>query len=236
MHGGGDRSGVTPTDAACDRCDPEGRPHGLRAARTRRRRLRGRAGRAGWSSPATRSSAARPLLEVMTDKATMEVPSPFAGTIDRAAAPSRGSRSRSARSSSPTTAGGQAAPPRQPRRRDRRPPRRQSPRRNGRDGQRAAGDGRLPVKAAPSVRYMARKLGIDLAHGPRQRARRAASWSRTCTPAAAAADRPRQPRTRGAAARLRQARHAHQAAGPAPQDRRAHGAGEAHHPALQLRR
>ena len=28
--------------------------------------------------------------------------------------------------------------------------------------------------------------------------------------------------------------HAHQAPGPAPQDRRAHGAGQAHHPALQL--
>ena len=41
------------------------------------------------------------LLEVMTDKATMEVPSPFAGTIT-ALRPSPVSRSRSATSSSPT--------------------------------------------------------------------------------------------------------------------------------------
>src|SRR5262245_49218310 len=111
------------------------------------------------------------LMEVLTDKATMEVPSPFAGTVTElraepgqqlkvgevvltytpagqieqepqpaAAAPEK------TRAKEKTTAVVTTAPPR-----DRNGPSRSA----------------LPVKAAPSVRYMARKLGIDLAqvHG-----------------------------------------------------------------------
>src|SRR5262245_52723028 len=104
------------------------------------------------------------LAEVLTDKATMEVPSPFIGTVTAllarpgqmvkvgdvllsytgaqqpaavaapAAAPAAGSASPAA-----------AAP-------------------DGRHNGPAIAEtpGRLPVKAAPSVRYLARKLGIDL--------------------------------------------------------------------------
>jgi pyruvate dehydrogenase E2 component (dihydrolipoamide acetyltransferase)/2-oxoisovalerate dehydrogenase E2 component (dihydrolipoyl transacylase) len=105
------------------------------------------------------------LLEVMTDKATMEVPAPFAGTVtalkaqpgqpvkvgaallsyapaEQAAAP-------------PDQEGGKAAPPSAV----------PSPSvpvslfpLSGGNGPAA-----LPVKAAPSVRHLARKLGVDLA-------------------------------------------------------------------------
>ncbi len=104
------------------------------------------------------------LLEVMTDKATMDIPSPFAGTIaDLRAEPGQrvkvgdvilaytpaeqpvavtpsGSGEMAAR---PTTA---AQPTMEPTRNG--PVRRET--------------GPAPVKAAPSVRLMARKLGIDL--------------------------------------------------------------------------
>src|SRR5262249_7418097 len=105
------------------------------------------------------------LLEVLTDKATMEVPAPFAGTIEalkvepgqpgkvgdvlltyapiRRPTPER--RAAAAENARPAPASREAV------RRDSNGP--------------ARGD--LPVKAAPSVRSMARKLGIDLArvHG-----------------------------------------------------------------------
>ncbi len=98
------------------------------------------------------------LLEVMTDKATMEVPSPFAGRIgallaepgtkvkigqivlaydktDQASAPALAAR--------PTTVTTVQAS-------------------NGSVSTRIASANRGSVKAAPSVRYLARKLGIDL--------------------------------------------------------------------------
>jgi 2-oxoisovalerate dehydrogenase E2 component (dihydrolipoyl transacylase) len=105
------------------------------------------------------------LAEVMTDKATMEVPSPFAGTItalraqpgqmvkigqvlltyenvSKAAAEPRPSASAPDRSLTVAARTATMTP-------------------NG--PLRAEAAGRLPVKAAPSVRQMARKLGIDLA-------------------------------------------------------------------------
>jgi pyruvate dehydrogenase E2 component (dihydrolipoamide acetyltransferase)/2-oxoisovalerate dehydrogenase E2 component (dihydrolipoyl transacylase) len=109
----------------------------------------------------------QPLVEVMTDKATMEVPSPFAGAVTnlrvqpgqtikvgqvllsyesaaKAASEPRPSGSIAAHRS--LTVAAQTIP-------------------NG--PVRAEATGRLPVKAAPSVRQLARKLGIDLAviHG-----------------------------------------------------------------------
>jgi 2-oxoisovalerate dehydrogenase E2 component (dihydrolipoyl transacylase) len=104
----------------------------------------------------------QPLAEVMTDKATMEVPSPFLGTITalraqpgqevkvgqvlltyegagQPAAPSATAKvAEKAVSSSPQTAIHPNGPVR------------------------AGTTDRLPVKAAPSVRLLARKLGIDL--------------------------------------------------------------------------
>ena len=102
------------------------------------------------------------LLEVLTDKATMEVPAPFAGIIDKLlvepgqklavgqailqyqekgtakSAPNEERTSKPAASSPPTPlpAG---------------------------EGRRRARDNGAAVKAAPSVRMLARKLGIDLA-------------------------------------------------------------------------
>jgi pyruvate dehydrogenase E2 component (dihydrolipoamide acetyltransferase)/2-oxoisovalerate dehydrogenase E2 component (dihydrolipoyl transacylase) len=110
------------------------------------------------------------LMEVMTDKATAPVPAPFGGTINElraapgdtikvgqvmltytpagqqaepAAAAAQGNTEKK-------TAAAQAEAPRP------------VPSRQGGNG-----PSRLAVKAAPSVRYMARKLGIDLAqvHG-----------------------------------------------------------------------
>jgi pyruvate dehydrogenase E2 component (dihydrolipoamide acetyltransferase)/2-oxoisovalerate dehydrogenase E2 component (dihydrolipoyl transacylase) len=100
------------------------------------------------------------LMEVLTDKATMEIPAPFAGTVTElranpgqpikvgevilsytpAAQPVAATTRPAAEATHPAPA--TAAP---------------SPARNG-----PALAGRLPVKAAPSVRYLARKLGIDL--------------------------------------------------------------------------
>ena len=74
------RSRVTEPDSIANACG-RARAHGLRAAGNRRRRLRGRTGPLAGQAGRRRSSAARRLLEVMTDKATMEVPAPFAGTI-----------------------------------------------------------------------------------------------------------------------------------------------------------
>ena len=103
----------------------------------------------------------QPLMEVMTDKATAEVPSPFAGTItalqaepgqtiqvgqpvltyagqNEDGAPAS-ALAASARNSAPAARRAAAARP--------------AP----------AADAGLAVKAAPSVRFMARKLGVDLA-------------------------------------------------------------------------
>src|SRR5262245_59489074 len=101
------------------------------------------------------------LLEVMTDKATMEVPAPFAGTVGELKA-EPGQQVKVGQVVLTYTPAGQEQPmpaaqpaasekpaaPAAPR---------PSPASNG------PGSAPLPVKAAPSVRYMARKLGIDLA-------------------------------------------------------------------------
>ncbi len=104
------------------------------------------------------------LVEVLTDKATMEVPSPFAGTVTALRAkpgqsvkvgevllsytPADQPVVAATRPASEAPAATPAAPP--------------APAANG-NGPRPAPPGRPPVKAAPSVRYLARKLGIDLA-------------------------------------------------------------------------
>ena len=153
------------------------------------------------------------LMEVMTDKATMEVPSPFAGTVTRAegraGAKDQGRRRRAdlRRADGASEAAPEAAA-------------RQTSRRRPAVPTAAVPTAGPPshrwlrrVKASPSVRYMARKLGIDLAgihgSGPAGRIlledltaadrRNAAQAAR---PAAATSRR-----------RLWHARHAHQAAG-----------------------
>jgi pyruvate dehydrogenase E2 component (dihydrolipoamide acetyltransferase)/2-oxoisovalerate dehydrogenase E2 component (dihydrolipoyl transacylase) len=122
------------------------------------------------------------LMEVLTDKATMEVPSPFAGTVTALHAEpgeqikvgqvvlsyTPAGQPEGAREPAPaqaevqlrgTVAQAQPTPARAPAA----PPRGRSPApADGNGSSRPAADG-LPVKAAPSVRYMARKLGIDLA-------------------------------------------------------------------------
>jgi pyruvate dehydrogenase E2 component (dihydrolipoamide acetyltransferase)/2-oxoisovalerate dehydrogenase E2 component (dihydrolipoyl transacylase) len=113
--------------------------------------------------PGATVKRSQPLVEVMTDKATMEVPSPFAGAVTdlrvqpgqtvkvgqvllsyesaaKAASEPRSSASIAANRS--LTVAAQTIP-------------------NG--PVRAEAAGQLPVKAAPSVRQLARKLGIDLA-------------------------------------------------------------------------
>src|SRR5205823_2207293 len=113
------------------------------------------------------------LAEVMSDKATMEVPAPFAGTVSGLAAqpgtkvqvgqvvlsytPAAGAEVR-----------GQRSEVREQRQEsagltsDLRPLTSGSPASNGRNGPVVASPGKLPA-AAPSVRLLARKLGIDLA-------------------------------------------------------------------------
>jgi pyruvate dehydrogenase E2 component (dihydrolipoamide acetyltransferase)/2-oxoisovalerate dehydrogenase E2 component (dihydrolipoyl transacylase) len=104
------------------------------------------------------------LLEVMTDKATMEIPSPFIGTItDLKAEP--GARIKVGQVllsyagadkpvPVPVAAQATAAPA---------PPARAAAAANGVNGPAPVATGsRIAVKAAPSVRYLARKLGVDL--------------------------------------------------------------------------
>jgi pyruvate dehydrogenase E2 component (dihydrolipoamide acetyltransferase)/2-oxoisovalerate dehydrogenase E2 component (dihydrolipoyl transacylase) len=105
----------------------------------------------------------QPLLEVMTDKATMEVPAPFAGAIDQLRAREGAmikigevvltyGGGQDTQSDKPTKSHGpgktrkHTAPEK--------PPVLIAPARSNGPG--------VPVKAAPSVRYMARKLGIDI--------------------------------------------------------------------------
>jgi pyruvate dehydrogenase E2 component (dihydrolipoamide acetyltransferase)/2-oxoisovalerate dehydrogenase E2 component (dihydrolipoyl transacylase) len=102
------------------------------------------------------------LLEVLTDKATMEVPAPFAGTVE-ALQVEPGQRVKVgevvltyAPASQPT------AEPASPASDGRRP---QAPAATAVPSNGPARSD-LPVKAAPSVRAMARKLGIDLARVP----------------------------------------------------------------------
>jgi pyruvate dehydrogenase E2 component (dihydrolipoamide acetyltransferase)/2-oxoisovalerate dehydrogenase E2 component (dihydrolipoyl transacylase) len=99
----------------------------------------------------------QPLLEVMTDKATMEVPAPFAGTVTSVAAEPGvklkvGQIVLSYHGDGRTEPAAAAAVPQRP-----------APaiERAASVAVRANGGGPTPI-AAPSVRHMARKLGIDL--------------------------------------------------------------------------
>jgi pyruvate dehydrogenase E2 component (dihydrolipoamide acetyltransferase)/2-oxoisovalerate dehydrogenase E2 component (dihydrolipoyl transacylase) len=107
------------------------------------------------------------LLEVMTDKATMEVPAPFAGTITALTAepgqkikvgqtilsyegsgvPAPAALTHAVAVTAVPNASAPVAA-------------------RNRNGPVGGPSGRLPVKAAPSVRYLARKLGIDLTRLP----------------------------------------------------------------------
>ncbi len=123
----------------------------------------------GWLvKPGDVVKRGQPLLEVMTDKATMEVPAPFAGTIGELKA-EPGQQVKVGQVVLTYTPAGQAQPePAEPK-----PAEPAAPAPAAVDGPRGAprsngpSPAGLPVKAAPSVRYMARKLGIDLAqiHG-----------------------------------------------------------------------
>src|SRR2546423_6126125 len=100
----------------------------------------------------------QPLLEVLTDKATMEVPSPFAGTVTAF----RGEPGAQVKVGDVvlTYEGGGAAATAEPAAVSAEKP---APAERGRHAQAARPNGSdVPVKAAPSVRYLARKLGIDL--------------------------------------------------------------------------
>ncbi len=105
------------------------------------------------------------LMEVMTDKATMEVPAPFAGTITalRAEPGQKIKVGDSVLSYTPAgqPAANEAAPAAEPSRKEPAPHATAAPaRRNGPTVPTSRPD--LLVKAAPSVRLMARKMGIDL--------------------------------------------------------------------------
>ena len=120
----------------------------------------------GWLvQPGKTVKRGQGLMEVMTDKATMEVPSPFAGTVRALHArpgqpikvgevilsyePTDASAVQAATTPAPATPvpAAQAA----------------LAAAQGQNGPVSPVPGRLPVKAAPSVRYLARKLGVDLA-------------------------------------------------------------------------
>lgn len=110
------------------------------------------------------------LMEVLTDKATMEVPSPFAGTITDLRVQSGSTikvgdliLSYNSLGPAPEEFAPPAPPP--PRRRSELEPIQAEPVHalitNGHAGDTDAG-ARVLVKASPSVRVLARKLGIDL--------------------------------------------------------------------------
>ena len=109
----------------------------------------------------------QPLMEVMTDKATMEVPAPFVGTVSsfRAQPGQKIKVGDVLLSYTPavqlTPAGGGSAEPTLPTLQE--PVSRPSA---GLNGPSSARSKRLPARAAPSVRYLARKLGVDLGTVP----------------------------------------------------------------------
>src|SRR5947208_1806995 len=110
----------------------------------------------------------QPLLEVMTDKATMEVPAPFAGKITALKA----EPGQTLQIGQPVLSYGDAAKPEPEPAAVTAPattPAKPTTARARADRPRSSNGapGAVPVKAAPSVRWMARKLGIDLAtvHG-----------------------------------------------------------------------
>src|SRR5262245_53292444 len=111
------------------------------------------------------------LMEVMTDKATMEVPSPFAGTIGTLY-PEPGHTVKVGDAVLSYTATGKAKEAvTAPVAARAEKPAAQAAGESGAARPSKSGNGNaatvtsergLPIKAAPSVRYMARKLGIDL--------------------------------------------------------------------------
>jgi pyruvate dehydrogenase E2 component (dihydrolipoamide acetyltransferase)/2-oxoisovalerate dehydrogenase E2 component (dihydrolipoyl transacylase) len=109
------------------------------------------------------------LMEVMTDKATMEVPTPFAGTVTELRVQPGSTIKVGDLILSYTPAGAvpeEIAPPvpAAVHRPDGHDPLRQEPADLRSNGHPDEGDGAVavPVKASPSVRLLARKLGIDL--------------------------------------------------------------------------
>ncbi len=107
----------------------------------------------------------QPLMEVLTDKAAMEVPAPFAGTVTELKA-EVGRQVKVGQVVLAYTPAGQDQPAPEKTLAERRPTPAEAPRPVARSSNGPA-PASLPVKAAPSVRYLARKLGIDLArvHG-----------------------------------------------------------------------
>jgi pyruvate dehydrogenase E2 component (dihydrolipoamide acetyltransferase)/2-oxoisovalerate dehydrogenase E2 component (dihydrolipoyl transacylase) len=109
----------------------------------------------------------QPLMEVLTDKATMEVPSPFAGTIVSLNA-EPGQKVKVGEVILTYTAVGETAPIAVKGREESntKPPAKEAKapanRKNGNSTVLQTASSAMPIKAAPSVRQMARKLGIDL--------------------------------------------------------------------------
>jgi len=109
----------------------------------------------------------QPLMEVLTDKATMEVPSPFAGTIASLNA-EPGQKVKVGEVILTYTAVGETAPAAVKGREESapKPPAKEAKaaanRKNGNSTALQTASSAMPIKAAPSVRQMARKLGIDL--------------------------------------------------------------------------
>jgi pyruvate dehydrogenase E2 component (dihydrolipoamide acetyltransferase)/2-oxoisovalerate dehydrogenase E2 component (dihydrolipoyl transacylase) len=97
------------------------------------------------------------LAEVLTDKATMELPSPFAGTIETLKA-EPGQPIKVGELMLTYVVGAETPAPTPQPVASTRPA-------QGRNGPAApvSAHGRLPVKAAPSVRHLAHQLGVDLA-------------------------------------------------------------------------
>src|SRR6266404_4101164 len=103
----------------------------------------------------------QPLMEVMTDKATMEVPAPFAGKIKSL----QGETGQTLKVGQVVLTYGESASPERPAQAtpataavaSKTAPRGSAARRSRSSNGPAPAS--LPVKAAPSVRWMARKLG-----------------------------------------------------------------------------
>lgn len=115
----------------------------------------------------------QPLLEVLTDKATMEVPAPFAGTIEalnlqpgqktKVGEPILAYRPTESegQDTSPSPGEKTPSPKETPTTKETPPPKKKPPLAPEPQTQPERVDA-VPVKAAPTVRLMARKLGIDL--------------------------------------------------------------------------
>lgn len=108
--------------------------------------------------PGDTVKAGQNLFEVLTDKATMEVPAPFAGKIAELLV-KPGQKVKIGEAMLRYTPSGEKAPARS------REIAAAAPQQIERRERQAVGTSRLSgatVKAAPSVRYLARKLGVDL--------------------------------------------------------------------------